>query len=578
MSCHTTVLLGLFTFQSQAQPVIGHVNILIDGNMMDGSTTESEDAPHDNMEATSREQQGAKGSSNTKSANASNNRRGVGGGRGRGKGRGRGRISGRGGGRHRTKTPPKIEEMKGEGAEKSQNEEDANKNWAPAMLGASSNSATAHADGSSKEEEESKLEAKKRDRKATPKNRSRSNRKNTRDDVNQNGMAANGESTGTQELDKVKKELEATKALLKESERIAENRKRKYSLLNEKWRLMKNSEASKEGEAAITSMAAEESVLQKELNKKVQELLESEKKSEARKEQLVQLNRLWSQGKKEIQKLKAEVTKLKKDEKDLTRTKAKLAESERVRKATSRRYTLLNEKWAKLKKEGIVAATSASNGKPSGEVKTKELTEIRTDESLLDIMEEVDFDGKIFLTSHESDFSMLQQHSDDPIVDLESNTTLPLSFDERQANLETAQEEMEIDDELYAKELDFIAKAHGEEDVTINKRKITRHVKLPIKRNSESICIDLILNIPAQYPTVGIITIAASLAPNSTATMEANHFAMEHISKLTDLCASEAEACEGHEAIFNIFASADTWIKDEWSVIEAKKFSVQSRN
>lgn len=503
-------------------------HIVKDGNMMDGSTTESEDVLHDNMEATSREQQGAKGSSNTKTANASNNRRGVGGGRGRGKGRGRGRISGRGGGRHRTKTPPKIEEKKEEGTEKSHNEE--------------------------------------------PKNRSRSNRKNTRADVNQNGMAANGESTGTQELDKVKKELEATKAQLKESERISENHKRKYSLLNEKWRLMKSSEASKEGEAAITSMAAEESVLQKELNKKVQELLESEKKSEARKEQLVQLNRLWSQGKKEIQKLKAEVTKLKKDETDLTRTKAKLAESERVRKATSRRYTLLNEKWAKLKKEGIVAATSASNGKPIEEAKTRELTETRTDESLLDITEEVDFDGKIFLTSHESDFTMLQQHSDDPIVDLESNTTLPLLYDERQANLETAQEEMEIDDELYAKELDFIAKAHGEEDLTINKRKITRHLKLPIKRNSESVCIDLILNIPAQYPTVGIITIAASLAPNPRATMEANHFAMDHISKLTDLCASEAEACEGHEAIFNIFASADTWIKDEWSVIEAKKF------
>mgnify|MGYP001416203540 CR=1 FL=1 len=49
-------------------------------------------------------------------------------------------------------------------------------------------------------------------------------------------------ATPQDEIEMLKKELEATKEKLKESERISENRKNRYSQLNEKWRLMKSTE------------------------------------------------------------------------------------------------------------------------------------------------------------------------------------------------------------------------------------------------------------------------------------------------------------------------------------------------
>jgi hypothetical protein len=96
---------------------------------------------------------------------------------------------------------------------------------------------------------------------------------------------------------------------------------------------------------------------------------------------------------------------------------------------------------------------------------------------------------------------------------------------------------------------------------------------LSIESKKESVLVDLVLNIPDTYPDKGIIIVEAVLGEKSSCSAEEQDCAKEHLSELIDVCKKEAAACEGHQAIFNIFSSADIWIKDAWSGIQAEKFA-----
>lgn len=102
---------------------------------------------------------------------------------------------------------------------------------------------------------------------------------------------------------------------------------------------------------------------------------------------------------------------------------------------------------------------------------------------------------------------------------------------------------------------------------------VTRYLKLPIggdfddEKERRYINVDLILTIPNGYPVRGIIGVGTRI-PDGDSVCEGSHsgakIELEHyLSSLLSVCQLEAQVCQGKEALLNILATAENWVKND---------------
>merc|ERR1712238_296582 len=105
----------------------------------------------------------------------------------------------------------------------------------------------------------------------------------------------------------------------------------------------------------------------------------------------------------------------------------------------------------------------------------------------------------------------------------------------------------------------------NEEVVTDGKSTVTRYLKLPMDGGGEDemgrryIHIDLVLTIPNGH------SVASS--SHSRARIELENC----LASLVSVCRWEAQVCEGKEALLNILATAENWVKNDWINIKNEK-------
>jgi len=122
----------------------------------------------------------------------------------------------------------------------------------------------------------------------------------------------------------------------------------------------------------------------------------------------------------------------------------------------------------------------------------------------------------------------------------------------------------------------------NEEVVTDGKSTVTRYLKLPIldgggedEMGRRYIHIDLVLTIPNGYPSRGIIGIKTQIlhgySVESSSHSRARIELENCLASLVSVCRWEAQVCEGKEALLNILATAENWVKNDWINIKNEK-------
>ena len=123
-------------------------------------------------------------------------------------------------------------------------------------------------------------------------------------------------------------------------------------------------------------------------------------------------------------------------------------------------------------------------------------------------------------------------------------------------------------------EFALVGSFYGSEEVVMNGiSTVTRYLKLPIGGDSSDekerryINVDLILTIPNGYPVRGIIGVGTRI-PDGDSVCEGSHsgakIELEHyLSSLLSVCQLEAQVCQGKEALLNILATAENWVKND---------------
>lgn len=302
-------------------------------------------------------------------------------------------------------------------------------------------------------------------------------------------------------------------------------------------------------------------------------------------------------------------------EKELNETNQKLKASERVVEESKLEIALLNEKLQKMTEGSLGEKSQITTGALQLELNSvkKELQQTR---GKLEMFQQnktpnVDVDTQLVESRPILQFDNFLETSIPTLMEMAyretngkgeaeerysptksrltatlDNSVSPISFENSNHNNASSQIIFEnpnrnsltglstMEDDRLRSEIALIGSFYGSDEVmTDGTSMLTRYLKLPVTNDIEGECInvDLVLTIPIDYPSKGIIGVQAHVSGGFGGDSHAQKAGNDNISSLLNVCRWEAEACEGKEALLKILSAAENWLKNDWNNIQKKR-------
>jgi hypothetical protein len=141
-------------------------------------------------------------------------------------------------------------------------------------------------------------------------------------------------------------------------------------------------------------------------------------------------------------------------------------------------------------------------------------------------------------------------------------------------------EETNGDNKYVDDELDFLVSAYSDEELHVEENKVIRTLNLDFDHNKETVLVDVSLTIPEGYPQTAALIVEASLSlASNNSSNEVIKVAMDALPGLVEVCRCEANGSVGGDnVLFTVIQTAEQWVHNEWSGIQAKYLPANAAN